>query len=124
MTTLTRTYADRGRGAARLRHAAPRAWRNATSVCLNASRRDLRRRGAPWGWEALVSRRDTHVSWLTVSALARVASRFEACSRAGLRTLDVDVGEPLKPGRQVPVALAEQLHRGRDQYEADDGGVE
>jgi hypothetical protein len=72
----------------------------------------------------VVPRRDTHVSWLTVSALARVASRFEACSRPGLGSFDVDVGEPGKPGRQVPVALAEQLHRGRDQYEADDGGVE
>ena len=39
-------------------------------------------------------------------------------------TFDVDVGEPAEPRRQVPVALAQELHRCRDKHGADDRGAE
>src|ERR687897_342008 len=44
--------------------------------------------------------------------------------RSAFAALDVDVGEPVKPFGQVPVALAERLHGGRDEHEAGESGVE
>src|SRR5262245_46638212 len=42
-----------------------------------------------------------------------------------LRGLDVDLGQdPVEPARDPPVAVPEQLHRGRHQQEPDDGGVD
>jgi hypothetical protein len=39
-------------------------------------------------------------------------------------TFDVDLREPLKPAREVPVALAEQLHARRHEHRAHDRGVD
>ena len=36
----------------------------------------------------------------------------------------VAFGQPLEPARQVPVGLAEQLHRGRQEHAADERGVD
>ena len=48
-----------------------------------------------------------------------------ASSSSDLVALDVDVRQQaVEPARQPPVAVAEQLHRGRHQDHPDDGGVD
>ena len=42
----------------------------------------------------------------------------------GAGALDLQVGEPVEPARQVPVAFAEQAHGGRDEQQAHEGRVE
>src|ERR687892_261438 len=56
------------------------------------------------------------------SGLRRGRRRLDVRRGLGLATLAS--GKPLEPARQVPVPLAEQLHRRRQQHGADDRGVD
>ena len=52
-----------------------------------------------------------------------VVRRVGRCCR-GRAAFDLQVGQPLEPARQVPVAFAEQAHGGGDEQQADERRVE
>src|SRR6266566_3022865 len=59
---------------------------------------------------------------VSVEGLRRYGNRL--CLWGCRRVLGREVGEPLEPAGEVPVPLAEQLHRRRQQDAADEGGVD
>ena len=56
--------------------------------------------------------------------MGRSRLRLHISSRPGLGALDMNVGKPAKPFRQVPVAVAQQFHRRRNEHQANERRVE